>query len=91
MMGEIDILTGTFSKSLASIGGWIAGPTKVIDWIRFNGRSMLFSAAIAPLRERDFQSNLLQFILNKLYPRYVLSRSESGVPMLTSRNATATP
>ena len=48
MMGEIDILTGTFSKSLASIGGWIAGPTKVIDWIRFNGRSMLFSAAIAP-------------------------------------------
>ena len=43
MMGEIDILTGTFSKSLASIGGWIAGPTKVIDWIRFNGRSMLFS------------------------------------------------
>ncbi|HVX42179.1 MAG TPA: aminotransferase class I/II-fold pyridoxal phosphate-dependent enzyme [Gemmatimonadaceae bacterium] len=46
--GGVDILAGTFSKSLASIGGWIAGPAKVIDWIRFHGRSILFSAAIAP-------------------------------------------
>jgi 8-amino-7-oxononanoate synthase len=48
MPGTVDILTGTFSKSLASIGGWVAAEAKVIDWIRFYGRSMLFSAAIAP-------------------------------------------
>ncbi|MBN1995560.1 MAG: aminotransferase class I/II-fold pyridoxal phosphate-dependent enzyme [Anaerolineae bacterium] len=48
MPGAADILTGTFSKSLASIGGWVAGEAKIIDWIRFYGRSMIFSAAIAP-------------------------------------------
>jgi 8-amino-7-oxononanoate synthase len=48
MPGAADILSGTFSKSLASIGGWVAGEAKVIDWIRFHGRSMIFSAAIAP-------------------------------------------
>jgi 8-amino-7-oxononanoate synthase len=48
MPGAADILSGTFSKSLASIGGWVAGEAKVVDWIRFHGRSMIFSAAIAP-------------------------------------------
>ncbi len=48
MIGSSDILCGTFSKSLASVGGWVAGEAKVIDWIRFNGRSMLFSASIPP-------------------------------------------
>ena len=48
MIGTSDILCGTFSKSLASIGGWVAAEAKVIDWIRFNGRSMLFSASIPP-------------------------------------------
>ncbi|NEQ98902.1 MAG: aminotransferase class I/II-fold pyridoxal phosphate-dependent enzyme [Cyanothece sp. SIO2G6] len=48
MIGSSDILCGTFSKSLASIGGWVAAEAKVIDWIRFYGRSMLFSASIPP-------------------------------------------
>ena len=48
MTGAIDVLAGTFSKSLASVGGWIAGSRKVMDWIRFHGRSILFSAAISP-------------------------------------------
>ncbi|OKH18909.1 aminotransferase class I/II-fold pyridoxal phosphate-dependent enzyme [[Limnothrix rosea] IAM M-220] len=48
MIGSSDILCGTFSKSLASVGGWVAAEAKVIDWIRFNGRSMLFSASIPP-------------------------------------------
>jgi 8-amino-7-oxononanoate synthase len=46
--GLADVLCGTFSKSLASVGGWVAGEAAVIDWIRFHGRSMLFSAAISP-------------------------------------------
>lgn len=46
--GAADVVAGTLSKSLASIGGFIAGPAEVIDWIRFNARSILFSAAIAP-------------------------------------------
>jgi len=45
---KADLLSGTFSKSLASIGGWIAGDAKVIDWVRFHGRPMLFSASLPP-------------------------------------------
>jgi 8-amino-7-oxononanoate synthase len=48
MVGSSNLLCGTFSKSLASIGGWVAAKAKVIDWIRFHGRSMLFSASIPP-------------------------------------------
>jgi 8-amino-7-oxononanoate synthase len=46
--GCADILTGTFSKSLASVGGWLAGPRHLMDWVRYYGRSMLFSASIPP-------------------------------------------
>jgi len=46
--GAVDLLTGTFSKSLASIGGWVAGDARVVDWMRFFGRSMLFSASMPP-------------------------------------------
>jgi 7-keto-8-aminopelargonate synthetase-like enzyme len=46
--GASDILAGTFSKSLASIGGWISGDREVIEYVRYHGRSLLFTAAIAP-------------------------------------------
>ncbi|BDT92378.1 hypothetical protein IFM12275_23540 [Nocardia sputorum] len=43
-----NILTGTFSKSLASVGGWLAGDRQLTEWVRYHGKSMLFSAAIPP-------------------------------------------
>jgi 8-amino-7-oxononanoate synthase len=46
--GAADVLTGTFSKSLASIGGWVAADEYLIEWIRYHGRSMIFSAAAPP-------------------------------------------
>ena len=45
---EADLLMATFSKSLASIGGVIAGPTEVINWIRHKARALIFSASITP-------------------------------------------
>jgi 7-keto-8-aminopelargonate synthetase-like enzyme len=45
---DVDLLMGTFSKSLASIGGFIAGPKKVISWIKHKSRSLIFSASIPP-------------------------------------------
>lgn len=48
LIGCADLLTGTFSKSFASVGGWIAGPKDLMDWVRYYGRSMLFSASIPP-------------------------------------------
>lgn len=43
---EVDLVMGTFSKSFASLGGFIAGPDQVIHWIKHHSRAMIFSAAI---------------------------------------------
>jgi 8-amino-7-oxononanoate synthase len=45
---KVDLIVGTFSKSLASVGGFVAGDAKVIDFIRHFGRSVLFSASLPP-------------------------------------------
>ena len=45
---DVDLIMGTFSKSLASIGGFVAGPQAVLDWIKHFARSMLFSASLPP-------------------------------------------
>src|SRR3954465_6770675 len=42
---EVDLRMGTFSKSLASCGGFIAGPADVIDFLRVQARSFMFTAA----------------------------------------------
>ncbi len=43
---EVDIIMGTFSKSLASIGGYVAAEYDVVEYIRHNSRPYIFSAAI---------------------------------------------
>jgi 7-keto-8-aminopelargonate synthetase-like enzyme len=45
---DVDLVMGTFSKSLAAIGGYIAGDEAVIDFIRHHARSQIFSAAPPP-------------------------------------------
>ncbi len=45
---ETDLVMGTFSKSLATVGGFVAGERAVIDFIKHNARSLMFSAAPAP-------------------------------------------
>ena len=45
---SVDLRMGTFSKSFASCGGFIAGPAEVIDYLRIAARSFLFSAAAVP-------------------------------------------
>jgi len=45
---SVDLVMGTFSKSLASVGGFIAGEERVINWIKHRARSMIFSAAPPP-------------------------------------------
>jgi 8-amino-7-oxononanoate synthase len=45
---EVDLVMGTFSKSLASIGGFVAGPAKVLEWVKHFGRSIMFSASLPP-------------------------------------------
>jgi len=45
---EVDLIMGTHSKSLAAIGGYVAGRADVISWIRHIARSMMFSASLPP-------------------------------------------
>jgi len=45
---EVDLLFGTFSKSLASVGGFVCGPEEVIEWIKHFARPGLFTASMAP-------------------------------------------
>lgn len=45
---EVDLRMGTFSKSLASCGGFIAGPADVIDFLRVQSRAFMFTAAAVP-------------------------------------------
>jgi 8-amino-7-oxononanoate synthase len=44
----VDLIMGTFSKSLASLGGYIAGDEDVIHYIKHFARSLMFSASIPP-------------------------------------------
>ena len=45
---DVDLRMGTFSKSLASCGGFIAGSHEVIDYLRISSRAFMFTAAAVP-------------------------------------------
>ncbi|HBD86446.1 MAG TPA: 8-amino-7-oxononanoate synthase, partial [Clostridiales bacterium] len=45
---EVDVIMGTFSKSLASLGGYMAASENVVDYVRHNSRPFIFSASITP-------------------------------------------
>jgi 7-keto-8-aminopelargonate synthetase-like enzyme len=45
---EVDLIMGTYSKSLASIGGFISGSEEVIHYIKHSARSLIFSASPPP-------------------------------------------
>lgn len=45
---DVDLIMGTFSKSFASIGGFIAADNEIINYLRHNSRSYIFSASNTP-------------------------------------------
>jgi len=48
LVDQVDITMGTFSKSFGAIGGFIAADKEVIDYIKHNSRSMIFTASLPP-------------------------------------------
>jgi 8-amino-7-oxononanoate synthase len=48
MTDDVDLIMSTFSKSFASLGGFIAGDADVVDYIKHKARSLIFSASIPP-------------------------------------------
>ncbi|MDH3568618.1 MAG: aminotransferase class I/II-fold pyridoxal phosphate-dependent enzyme, partial [Gemmatimonadota bacterium] len=45
---EVELIVGTFSKSLASIGGFVAGSESVIHFLKHHSRPLIFTAALPP-------------------------------------------
>lgn len=45
---DVDLIMGTFSKSLASIGGFVAADKNVIEYLKHHARTLMFSASISP-------------------------------------------
>ncbi len=45
---DVQLIMGTFSKSLASLGGFIAGDAATIDYLKHNSRTLVFSASMSP-------------------------------------------
>lgn len=48
MLDEVDLIMTTFSKSFASLGGFIVGDSTIIQFIKHQARSLIFSASITP-------------------------------------------
>ena len=48
LTAETDLIMGTFSKSFGSLGGFIAGDREVINYLKHNSRSLIFSASMTP-------------------------------------------
>lgn len=47
---DVDLIVGTFSKSLASVGGFVIGDTKIINWIKYAARPFIFTAALPAMQ-----------------------------------------
>jgi 8-amino-7-oxononanoate synthase len=58
MTDQVDLIMGTFSKSFASLGGFIAGDAQVISYIQHFARSFIFSASIPPAQAAAAQAAL---------------------------------
>lgn len=48
LIDEVDLVMGTFSKSFASLGGFIAGDARVISYVKHHSRALIFSASMPP-------------------------------------------
>lgn len=48
MQDDVDIIAGTFSKSLASVGGFVAGDEEVIHYLKHHARPFIFTASLPP-------------------------------------------
>lgn len=48
LTNKVDLIMGTFSKSFGSLGGFIAGSEPVINYLKHNARSLIFSASMTP-------------------------------------------
>ncbi len=66
---QVDLYMGTFSKSLASLGGYIAGNARVIDYIRCHSRPYIFAASVPPTQIAVATASLRYLIAHPELPQ----------------------
>ena len=82
---EVDLIMGTFSKSFACIGGFIAGEATVLDYLKHHGRSLIFSASMPPSAVATVQCGRWEIIKSEPERRSRLwqntRKMQEGVPI----------
>ena len=73
---EVDIYMGTFSKSLASLGGYMAASSRVADYVRHVSRPFIFSASIPPANAAAALAALRQL---ETHPELVTNLQENAL------------
>ena len=58
VLGDVDLIMGTFSKSFAALGGFVAGPEDAVTHIKHTARSFIFSASMIPASVASAQAAL---------------------------------
>ena len=90
---QVDIYMGTFSKSLASLGGYMAGNARVVDWVKHNSRPFMFAASIPPaqaaaalaaLRELEAHPEMVTH-LNDLADRFRKQLKAKGLNIIEAK------
>ncbi len=81
---DVDLIMGTFSKSFASIGGFIAGDAEVINFIQYEARPFMFSASL-PAHNATTVMTALDIMEKE--PEHVEQLWDNGRKMLTGLNA----
>jgi 7-keto-8-aminopelargonate synthetase-like enzyme len=94
---DVDLIMGTFSKSLASVGGYIAGDEDIIHYIKHHARSLIFSASIPPANaatalaalhvmqeepERVTRVNEIGDFMRKNYKKLGFNTGNSATPVI---------
>ena len=82
---QVDVYMGTFSKSLASLGGYMAADERVVDYVRHASRPFIFSASIPPASCATALAALRHLEAHPELPRRLADLSDHFRKALTSR------
>ena len=96
---DVDLVMGTFSKSLASLGGFVAGRREVIDYLRHSSFPFVFSAAVTPASVATALAALRHLKAHPELPERLRGVSdfarkafaERGIPLVDSAKDGITP
>ena len=88
---EVDVYMGTFSKSLASLGGYMAAEARVVDYVRHCSRPFIFSASIPPANCATALAALRHLEAHPELPRRLSDLSDYFRTALKSRGLAIVP